>query len=73
MNFLIKPGTAGNFMIRNQNWKYIRYADGDQYLYDLINDPGEMTNLAGDFMYKALQKNLSNEMNAWLKCTGWKG
>lgn len=29
-------------------WRYIRYANGDEELYDVRNDPGEFTNLAGD-------------------------
>lgn len=33
-------------MIRSKDWKYVRrYPDGPDELYDLINDPGELTNL----------------------------
>lgn len=33
--------------VRGTRWKYTRYADGFEELYDLRRDPSEMTNLAG--------------------------
>lgn len=35
-----------NHSIRDQRWRYIRYADGSEELYDLLSDPNEWTNLA---------------------------
>jgi arylsulfatase A-like enzyme len=32
----------------NTGWKYIRYADGEEELYNLNTDPDELNNLAGD-------------------------
>jgi len=32
-------------MLRGDRWKYIMRADGEEELYDLANDPGELTNL----------------------------
>lgn len=40
----------GNFagrMIRADRWKYFFYTTGEEFLFDLANDPGEETNLAG--------------------------
>lgn len=37
----------GNHGIRSERWRYIRYADGSEELYDLQNDPHEWHNLAG--------------------------
>jgi len=37
-----------NHTVRSENWRYIRYADGSQELYDLTADPNEWTNLAAD-------------------------
>tara|TARA_R110002049_G_scaffold72490_6_gene187442 strand:- start:149214 stop:151403 length:2190 start_codon:yes stop_codon:yes gene_type:complete len=36
--------------VRNENFKYVRYIDDDNYefLHDLKNDPDELINLAGD-------------------------
>jgi arylsulfatase A-like enzyme len=39
---------AGNFSVRDGRWRYIRYADGSQELYDHDRDPNEWTNLAAD-------------------------
>ena len=36
----------GNHALRSQRWRYIRYADGGEELYDHSNDPNEWTNLA---------------------------
>ena len=36
-----------NHSVRNENWRYIRYADGGEELYDEQADPYEWTNLAG--------------------------
>ena len=32
--------------MRNEGWRYIRYANGDEELYDTAADPLEYTNLA---------------------------
>jgi len=37
----------GNHALRSERWRYIRYADGGEELYDHANDPNEWTNLAG--------------------------
>jgi arylsulfatase A-like enzyme len=36
----------GAYAIINRDWRYIRYADGGEELYDLRNDPNEWYNLA---------------------------
>lgn len=36
-----------NHTVRNEQWRYIQYADGSEELYDMVNDPNEFTNLAG--------------------------
>jgi iduronate 2-sulfatase len=37
----------GHF-VRTDGWAYMRYKDGSEELYDMKNDPGQFTNLAGD-------------------------
>jgi sialidase-1 len=37
----------GNHAVRSARWRYIRYADGSEELYDHSNDPHEWTNLTG--------------------------
>ena len=36
----------GNHAVRSSRWRYIRYSDGSEELYDHQNDPHEFTNLA---------------------------
>jgi len=35
-----------NHAVRDERWRYIRYADGSEELYDHHNDPNEWNNLA---------------------------
>jgi len=45
-----------NHAVRSRRWRYIRYADGTEELYDHSKDPNEWTNLAGDRQYAAVIK-----------------
>lgn len=38
----------GNYSVRSNDWRYVRYRDGSEELYDHRNDPGEHNNLAGN-------------------------
>jgi hypothetical protein len=38
--------------VRSERWRYIRYSDGAEELYDHENDKLEWTNLAGQTQYK---------------------
>jgi arylsulfatase A-like enzyme len=51
-----------NHAVRDERWRYIRYADGSEELYDHDADPLEWKNLAGDGRYAAVKKKLA----AWL-------
>ena len=48
----------GNHAVRSQDWRYIRYADGSEELYDRRVDPNEWKNLASDPSYEGLKKGL---------------
>jgi arylsulfatase A-like enzyme len=41
----------GNHAVRSDRWRYIRYRDGSEELYDHSKDPWEWTNLAGQGEY----------------------
>ncbi len=51
-----------NHGIRSRDWRYIRYADGSEELYDLIRDPNEWTNLAS----RVEHKSTLDEHRKWL-------
>lgn len=48
-----------NHAVRTERWRYIRYANGDEELYDHENDPHEWTNLAKDPKNGDLKKDLA--------------
>ncbi|MBM3861826.1 MAG: sulfatase [Verrucomicrobia bacterium] len=50
----ITSHNQGNHGIRSERWRYIRYADGTEELYDMKSDPNEWTNLAGNPKYAAV-------------------
>jgi len=52
----------GNHSVRSERWRYIRYSDGTEELYDHENDDLEWTNLANDPAYA----NVKAEHARWL-------
>jgi len=49
----------GNHAVRDDRWRYIRYADGGEELYDHRTDPHEWSNLAGDPRYGRVKARLA--------------
>jgi arylsulfatase A-like enzyme len=52
-------GDYGNFTVRDDRYRYIVYADGEEELYDTETDPNQWTNLAGDPRYDAIKQELA--------------
>jgi arylsulfatase A-like enzyme len=48
-----------NHAVRTEAFRYIRYADGGEELYDETRDPYEWTNLAGDSAHKSIKEQLA--------------
>ncbi|MFI4912204.1 MAG: sulfatase [Sedimentisphaeraceae bacterium JB056] len=48
--------------IRSRDWRYIRYADGSEELYNHTKDPYEWHNLASDSQYETIKKKLSEHI-----------
>ncbi len=48
-----------NHSIRSETWRYIRYADGSEELYNHDKDPYEWTNLAKDSQYASVKADLA--------------
>ncbi len=56
---LLPHMNRGAYAIINQNWRYIRYADGSQELYDVKSDPNEWHNLAEKDEHRLLMAQLA--------------
>ena len=50
------------YSYRTRDWRYIRYMDGREELYDHSNDPYEWNNLAGDDTYASTKNDLYSKM-----------
>jgi choline-sulfatase len=57
-------------MIRKDGWKYCSYAGDSNELYNLSNDPLELTNLAHHPEHKATREKLEAELSALLSGDG---
>jgi len=55
----ITTHNQNNHAVRTERWRYIRYADGSDELYDLQSDPNEWTNLAGDIKHADTVRDLA--------------
>lgn len=57
----------GNASLRTDRWRYIRYGDGSEELYDHSNDPNEWSNLANknefDVQMQLLRKQLDERLS----------
>lgn len=68
----IKPDYTTDVMVQDNEWKYIKYANGKEYLYDRSNDPDEINNLCDDMKYVKVKAKMAKAIDKWLNDTGWK-
>jgi len=55
----------GNHSVRDERWRYTRYADGGEELYDCVADPNEWRNLAAG----ATHDRIKQELGRWIPKT----
>jgi arylsulfatase A-like enzyme len=61
-----KPDTTRKGrMIRLENYKYNIYSSGEEQLFDLRNDPGEMHNLASNSKYADVKLSCQKSLKEW--------
>ena len=60
----ITTANPGNHAIRTERWRYIRYANGSEELYDHFRDPHEWSNLAGNPAYAGVIDDLARWLPA---------
>lgn len=53
-----------NHAVRNEGWRYIRYADGGEELYDETKDPNEWVNLAAKAEFASIKRELAKALPA---------
>lgn len=57
-------------MIRTAEFKYNKYIDHGEEFYDLLNDPEELVNLAGDTKHADTRQALAADLNRWIRDNG---
>jgi arylsulfatase A-like enzyme len=61
----IAPYDCRALMIRDRRWKYIHYDLFRPQLFDLENDPGELTDLGEDPAYESLRADMHERIFLW--------
>jgi arylsulfatase A-like enzyme len=51
-----------NHAVRSARWRYTRYADGSEELYDQKTDPKNFHNLAGQSAYATVKRDMINRL-----------
>ena len=59
-------------MVRGQGWKYIRFANGKEFLYHLAEDPGEIRNVVQEPSVQDVKKTMILALESWQLRTGWR-
>ena len=60
----ITTHNRGSHSVRSERWRYIRYADGTEELYDHRDDPHEWNNLANDPRFADVKRDHSRWLPA---------
>ncbi len=63
----VAPGDARAFMVRTERWKYCHYEGFAPQLFDLAEDPGELTDLGCDPAHDAVRAEMHERLFAWLR------
>lgn len=58
-NPVVSTFEQGNHCVRDQRWRYIRYRDGSEELYDRAGDPNEWKNVADRPEHAAVKRELA--------------
>ncbi len=66
----------GNFApaykaIRSDRYLYVLYSNGQSELYDMLRDPAQLRNVAGDRRYKRVRKFMRVHLAGFTGCAGF--
>jgi arylsulfatase A-like enzyme len=62
-------GLYSQRMVRDRRWKYVWNATAEDELYDLVEDPGELCNLAIDPSHEDELSRLRRRLVDWMEAT----
>ncbi len=68
---VVEADVRASFAVRGGGWKYVRHADGEEFLYDLVSDPGETRNQAEDDL--PTRGAMGAVLEGWLRDTRYPG
>jgi arylsulfatase A-like enzyme len=60
------PGECQAWMARTERWKYVHYRGLRPQLFDLLNDPLELTDLGDDPAHEAVRREMRERLGEWL-------
>jgi arylsulfatase A-like enzyme len=63
----LPPMGCRAYMLRNKRWKYILYEGFSSQLFDLENDPQEITDLGSNTSYQHIRDQMKAEYFAWMR------
>jgi arylsulfatase A-like enzyme len=61
----VSPCDARLFMIADERWKYVHAIGFRPMLFDLANDPGELSDLGADPAFEQVRTRLASALAAW--------
>jgi len=61
----VAPDKARAWMVRSDHWKYIHYEGFPAQLFDLRNDPDELTDLGRDLAYSKVREEHRGQLSEW--------
>jgi len=67
--FCVAPMRKG-FLLRDRNWAYLQYGEeaaGGRELFDMVKDPGQFTNLAGNASHADITRSFEDRLATKLK------
>lgn len=65
-----KPEGGGSWkMVRSGQYKYVRFNNGEEHLYDLVSDPSESVDLIQEGKPLPIVKELRQQLDRWFQAT----
>jgi arylsulfatase A-like enzyme len=63
----LAPDQTRAYMIRTNKWKYISYDGFRSQLFDLENDPNELTDVGPSAEHTSIRQDMENQLTQWLR------